>query len=81
MMGTYQDPDKVKISEYVQKLQERMGACFEQVRMHLKQYWERQRKYYNLASHGMEYQPGDPVYLMEKNKFAGSQVERSIHSG
>ena len=36
--------------------------------MQLKQYGEKQKKYYNLSAHGEEYNPGYLVYLKEKTR-------------
>ena len=48
------------------KLQSRLGSCFKEVRIQLRNYGERQRRYYNLSIHGTEYKPRDLVYLREK---------------
>ena len=64
MLGTIQDGEKTTAPEYIQKLQSRLGTCFEEVQ--LKKYREKHRKYYNLYIHGEEYKPRDLVYLREK---------------
>ena len=61
MLGTIQDAEKVTAPDYVQCLQARLGTCFEEVRAQLKHYRERQKKYYNLSTHGEQYKPGDLV--------------------
>ena len=63
MMGTFQDTEKVKKPEYVETSQNQICTCFEQLRMQSKKNGERQRKYYKLSKHRIEYKPGDLVYL------------------
>ena len=41
------------------------------VRSHLKEYGERQRRYYNLKTRGEEFEPGQMVYAMEKTRKVG----------
>ena len=68
MLGTLHGADRTTTPEYVQKLQTRLQSCIEKVGMHLKQRGERQRKYYNLSTHGQAYKSDDLVYLMEKTR-------------
>ena len=67
-LETIQGGDKIMAPEYVQKLQSRLGTCFEELRVQLKKYDEKQRKYYKLFIYGEEYKSGDLVYLREKTR-------------
>ena len=68
MMGTLNQDDRVTAPEYVSRLQTRLQTCFEEVRQSLRQFGERQKKFYNLSTHGEQYRPGDLVYLREKTR-------------
>ena len=68
MMGVLPSDEKKNVPEYVQSLKDRMEICFEDVRDNLKKSGEKQKKYYNLATYGKEYLPGDLVYLREKTR-------------
>ena len=68
MFGSLTDQGKVTAPEYVQRLQSRLKTCFQEVREHLKKFGERQKRYYNLSTHGTAYQPGDMVYLRETTR-------------
>ena len=68
MMLTLDEQVKTTAPEYVPRLQERLQTCFAEVRQHLKQFGERQGRYYNLSIHGMQYEPGNLVYLREKTR-------------
>ena len=68
MLGSIRDRDDMTVPSYVERLKHRLQGCFEQVRQHLKQFGERQKRYYNLSRHGDQYQPGDLVYLREKTR-------------
>ena len=72
MLGALNQTERKSVPEYVQTLQTRLQNCFVEVRKKLKQFRERQKKYYNLSAHGDKFNPGDLVYLREKtrkNKF------------
>ena len=66
MLCTIQDSEKITAPEYIEKLQSRLGSCFEEGWVQLKKYGEKQRKYYKLSIHGEKFKPGDLVYLREK---------------
>ena len=68
MLGTMNQTERKSVPEYVQTLQTRLQDCFVEVRKNLKQFGERQRKYYNLSAHGDKFKPGDLVYLREKTR-------------
>ena len=68
MFGSLTDQEKVTAPEYVQRLQSRLKTCFQEVREHLRKFGERQKRYYNLSTHGTAYQPGDMVYLRETTR-------------
>jgi len=71
MLGSLQDGRRQGVPEYVQNLQLRMETCFAEVRDHLKEFGERQRRYYDLSAHGQPFKPGTPVYLREKTRKVG----------
>ena len=68
MLGTLDPNDRTTAPEYVSHLQNRLRGCFEEVRNHLKQTGEKQKRYYDLRAHGNDYKPGDTVYLREKTR-------------
>jgi transposase InsO family protein len=68
MMGSLGLEDRSRVPEYVNRLRTRLQTCFEEVRQNLKQYGERQKKYYNLSTHGEQFKSGDLVYLREKTR-------------
>ena len=68
MLGSIRDRDETTVPGYVERLKYRLQGCFEEVRQHLKQFGERQKRYYNLSLHGEQYRPGDLVYLREKTR-------------
>jgi transposase InsO family protein len=71
MMGSLQPDDRTTAPEYVDRLKTRLDTCFTEVRHHLKEFGERQRRYYNLSTHGEQYKTGDLVYLREKTRKVG----------
>ena len=68
MLGSIKEQDRVTAPDYVQRLKSRMDACFSEVRTSLKEFGERQRKYYNLSTHGEMFKPGQVVYMREKTR-------------
>lgn len=71
MMGTISDDQRRPVLEYVSNLKTQLNVCFTEVREHLKAQGERQRKYYNLSSHGQSFEVGEVVYMVEKTKKIG----------
>ena len=70
MVGVAENP-RASLPEYVEQLKDRLETCFASVRVQLKKHAERQKRYYNLKSHGLELQKGDLVYLKETTRKKG----------
>ena len=68
MIGVLSPEQRRTAPVYVEQLQERLRACFEEVRLHLKKFGEKQKRYYNLKVHGEQHKVGDLVYLREKTR-------------
>ena len=71
MMGTIGDEQRLTVSDYIDQLKDRLSSCFDEVRVQLAKYGERQMKYYNLSTRGLNYKPGDLVYSLEKTRKIG----------
>ena len=71
MIGSLPEAQRDAAPEYIGKLKERLESCFQAVRSHLKDYGERQRKYYNLKKRGEDFKIGQLVYAMEKTRKIG----------
>ena len=71
MTGVYDEEQRRHLPVYVEELKGRLHQCFTEVRQHLKRAAERQKRYYNLHSHGEQYSRGDLVYLKETTRKKG----------
>jgi hypothetical protein len=71
MVGTLPDGQKQIAPQYIAEMKERLQDAFQQVRDNLKTYAERNKKYYDLRTHGDEHKVGDLVYVMKKTRKIG----------
>lgn len=71
MLGDVPGAERGRAGEYVAEVRTRLQSSFEQVRDCLKKSGERQRRYYNLNTHGEQLKAGDAVYMMEKTRKVG----------
>jgi len=70
MIGV-EDQGRKHLPVYVEELKGRLHQCFAEVRHQLKKSAERQKRYYNLRSHGDQHDRGDLVYLKETTRKKG----------
>ena len=78
MVGTLPEGQKKIAPAYIAHLKERMQDAFKQVRQNLKTYAERNKKYYDLRSHGEQYKVGDLVYVAKKTRKVGVSSKLDI---
>lgn len=71
MVGVPEETQKKHLPVYVEELKARLHDCFAEVRRHLGKFAERQKRYYDLRSHGEQHQKGDLVYLKETTRKKG----------
>ena len=71
MVGTLPEGQKEIAPTYIAQLKERLQDAFKQVRENLKTYAERNKKYYDLRTHGSAHQVGDLVYAAKKTRKVG----------
>lgn len=71
MVGTIPGDQRLIAPEYIAKLKERLQDSFKVVRDNLRTYAEQNKKYYDLRSHGDDFESGNLVYVMKKTRQKG----------